>query len=483
MAGLKSSMVIKKMPMHANMTEMNHLGTLLAANPYKFEGVMTQLFTTQMFSDNTLTTFLTQAGVKEKIIPADSWTWNLETNTRRPTVVIGDTQPLNLEPCKGRNTAELYLDENWWLSGDVIHPMEGDGKYQVRIVNSPRRQGKGWVYTVQAMNDQLSFFIPKRYFAQNVRWNKLFAKYGEGSEQSGSTQYNMPIELGPSRVSMLRKQYSVTGDAANETLKISLTDKSGKTYDTWVKYAELKYWQQWYKECEANAFYSRSTNTVLDANGRPVQSGAGMFELFEDAHTHRYSVLTATLIREFVQDIFYNRVAFAKRNLDVFTGEYGMTAFSDAINNATQASGFIPTTDMGVMTAKSEMHGNSKSFGYQFVRYEMANGATVTVRHAPILDDREYNSEIDPVTGAPTQSMRFLFMDFGSSIGDNIKLVTRENSLKSGYEHGLQTPYGVNNGKPMSHSGDYYTMHVQKKSGIQITDISRCGQLILSRAR
>ncbi len=60
--------------------------------------------------------------------------------------------------------------------------------------------------------------------------------------------------------------------------------------------------------------------------------------------------------------------------------------------------------------------------------------------------------------------------------------MNRENSFKLGYVHGLHSPYGPVNNKGMAHSGDYYEMHVQKQVGVHIEDLSRCGELILSRA-
>lgn len=479
MAGLTSKMIIKKMPMHANMTEMNHLGKAMIIKPYLFEGKMRELFTTQMFSDNTLTSMLSSKN--EVTIPSDTWTWNLKTNTRRPLVCLGDTQSTITQPCRFNTQCELWLDENWFLAGDIIHPGEGDGKYQARIVEAPKRAGTGWIYKIQAMNDDPQFFILKRFFTTNVRWSKLFAKYEEGTQQSGSTQYSLPIELGPARVSMLRKEYSVTGDAANEVLAVSIPDGKGGMVNSWIRYAEVEYWRQWYREIEANYFYSRSTKTVVGANGRPVQSGAGLFELLEDAHNHNYSVLSGKLIQEFLMDIFYNRVKFANRKLTVFTGEYGMLAFHGAVVKELVKTGFITPIDINISKTTSPYHSNSLSFGFQYVTYKMANGAEVTVAHAPILDDREYNTEIDSITGYPVQSMRFIFMDLAGESGDNLKLVTRENSFKLGYVAGMQTPYGVRNGGDMAHSGDYYSMHVQKKCGIQIDDITRFGQLKLVR--
>lgn len=473
-----SKMIIKKMPMMGGMTDLNHLGAALITKPQVFEPKFKQLFTTMMYSENTLQAML--GTMPEKVVDSNEWTWTLRTHTLRPMVCLGDIEPSNLLPCKYNTTAQLWLDESWYQVGDIIHPGVEDGKYQVRI-EERRKRGTGFIYVVKAMQDDPTFFIPKAYFSENQRWSKLYSKYEEGTQQSGSTQYSLPIELGPQRVSMLRKEYSVTGDAANEVLAVAIPDSTGKYHNAWIKYAEVEYWQQWYRELEVNSFYSRSSKTVIGANGRPVQSGAGIFELLEDGHNHRYSVLSAKLIKEFLMDIFYNRVQFAKRKLTVFTGEYGMLQFHDVVTKELKDSGFIVPVDVFLNKTSSPMSSNSLSFGYQFVTYRMANGAELTVAHAPILDDRTLNTEIDPFTGYPKQSLRYIFMDLAGEGNGNVQLVTRRNSFKLGYVSGLQTPYGANDGKLMSHSGDYYEMHVQKQTGVQIDDVTRCGQLILGR--
>ena len=76
-------------------------------------------------------------------------------------------------------------------------------------------------------------------------------------------------------------------------------------------------------------------------------------------------------------------------------------------------------------------------------------------------------------------SQRITFLDFGGEGTDsNIQLVNKANSFKLGYVAGLQNPYGPVNNQLMSHSGDYYEMHVQKECGVHIQDVSRCGELI-----
>jgi len=482
MAAVQSNLVIRKMPWHANMTEMNHLGAALIAKPERLQGTMMKLFTAYRYSDNPLSAVLGMTG-KMETIGKSHWEWDLRTANTRPAVILEDITPAGVtQPGVGRTVIEMKWDTNWYKPGDIMHPGTSDKKYQVRIQDHPRRHGNGWIYKVRPMNDAIDFYIPLKYFKAGTQWAKLFSQYEEAGQQSGSTQYSLPMTLG-SRMSRYRKEYQVTGDAANEVLAVKIPDSKGKMHDTWVKYAEVEYWEQWYRELERGYWYSRSTSTVLGANGRPIYSGPGVQELLEKSHIHRYSHLTARLIEEYLMDVFYNRVSpGSKREMVAFTGEYGMIQFHRAITDELSKKGFITVDSYFIQDDKSPYHTNAKSYGFQFIKYKMANGSSLRLIHLPLYDDREINFEIDPVTGYPTESMRYTFLDFsGEGVSSNVKLMKKKNEFKLGYVHGLQTPYGPVNNKGMSHSGDYYEMHVVDRCGVHIEDTSRCGELILQR--
>lgn len=482
MARLQNKLVVKHMPWHANMTELNHLGAALIAKPDVFESKMTQLFTAQRYSENPLTAML--AGKAEKTINASEWEWQMRGATARPLVVIENVEPdANTTPGKFKTTFKIKLDEDWYIPGDVIHPGTSNKKYQVRIQSQPQRHGKGFIYEVRGMWDDAQMFLPVQYLKPGTQWAKLFAQYEEAAEQSGSTQYSLPIMM-RNRLSRFRKKYRVTGDAANEVLAVKIPDSNGKFHDSWIKYAEVEYWEQWYRELERGYWYSRSTDTVLGANGRPIYSGPGVQEQLEDSHQHMYSTLTAKLVEEYLMDIFYSRVKPGKaRKIKGFTGEYGMIQFHRAIQDWATKKGFIQVVDqMFIDKTKSDYHENGLVAGYQYVKYRMANGAELELVHNPLYDDREINFEIDPVTGYPMESQRITFLDFsGEGEGSNIQLVNKANSFKHVYIHGLQSPYGPVQNKAAAHSGDYYEMHVQKQCGVHIEDVGKCGELILSR--
>lgn len=482
MANVESRLITKRMPWHANMTELNHLGAALITKPEIFESKVTKLFTAYQYSDNPFTALLSQTG-RERDSTTTEWEWQLRGATTRPLVILENIlDPTVTKPGIGKTEFEIKLDENWYTEGDIIHPGTSNKKFQCRIQSDPKRHGSGWKYRVRLMTDSFSEFLPLQYLAAGSQWSKLFSQYGEGGQKGGSTQFSLPITL-KNRMSRYRKEYMVTGDAANEVLAVKIPDSKGQYHNSWIKYAEVEYWNQWYKELERGAWYSRSTNSVIGENGRPIYSGPGIQEQLEDSHIHHYSHLTATLIEEYLMDIFYSRVKPGSgRKIKAFTGEYGMLLFHRAIQAWMEKSGFIKNVEVFTDKVTSPFHANALSAGYQFVRYRMANGAELELIHNPLYDDREINFEMDPVTGFPVESMRFTFLDFsGEGSSSNVSLVNKTNGMSLTYIQGLQSPYGPVTKGPSAHSGDYYEMHVKKQKGVHIEDVSRCGELILTR--
>ena len=468
----------------ANMTEQNHLGAALIAKPSVLSEKMDQLFSAQnYYSHNPLTSGLMAGVGTEEEIDGTSWEWQLKGANTRPAVVIENVEPDgNTQPGLYRRTFKLKLDVDWYLPGDILHPGTSNKKYQVRIQDDVQRHGDGWIYNVVLMTEDQNMFLPVQYLAPGTQWGKLYSQYAEAAEQDGSTQFSMPIAF-QNKLGKARKQYRITDYASTEVLAVAIPDSNGAFHKSWIRYAEVEYWQQWYRELERMAWYSRSTDTVPDANGRNVRSGPGIQEQLEDSHIHRYSHLTTKMIEEYLMDIFYSRVKPGQgRNVIGYTGEYGMIQFHRAIQDWVDKGGFIKNVENYESDYKSDLNPNSKQAGFQYVKYNMANGSSLTLVHNPLYDDREINFEIDPVTGYPMESQRITFLDFSGDGGkSNIKYMKKKDGMAFGYVEGLYGPYGPKSGGNMSHSGEYYSMHVSKSCGMHIEDITKCGELILSR--
>ena len=346
------------------------------------------------------------------------------------------------------------------------------------------RHGNGWVYILRLVSDDFNAFVPISLLQPGQQWAKMYSTYEEGANQDGSTQYALPLTLRDS-LGKFRKKYEVTDYASEEVLAVKVPDSKGGYHDSWIKYAEVEYWQQWYRELERAFWYNRKARSIEGSTGRSVDSFSGIQEKLEDSHIHYYSELTARLIEEFLLDIFYSRVKpGSDRKIKVFTGEYGMILFNRAMQDILDRRGWVVANENfnPIQKASSDVHTNAYSVGYQFVQYKMHNGAELELVHNPLYDDRSINFEIDPVTGYPVESMRFTFLDFsGTNDMSNVCLVSKKDGYKFGYVGGLVNPYGPNKGTLMSHAGEYYSMHVSKICGVHIEDITKCGELILRR--
>ena len=483
--GFRGMIPTTKMPRHANMTQFNNLGAMLSTRPYEMESTMNQLFSAyNYFSDNPLSSIVGGMVDGTMEISNHTWEWKLKGQRQRPAVVLDNMDPTNNTQGRGRNIIRLKLDVDWFVAGDVLSPGTSGHIHQCRVQEDPVRDGKGFIYKVRLVNDDFKAFIPTQLLTAGQRWIKLFSTYEEGATQDGSTQYKGDLAFGNS-LGKVRKKYEVTDYAAEETLAVKLQDSKGKMHDTWIPFAEVEYWQEWYRELEIAKVYNRKARSIKGSTGRSVDSFSGIHELLEGSHIHYYTDLTAELIEEFLLDIFYSRVKPGSgRKIKCFTGEYGMHIFNRAMQSLLDKRGwFIANSNFNpIQKAASPYTSNGYKIGYQFVSYVMANGAELELVHQPLYDDRELNTEIDPVTGYPIESMRFTFLDFtGGEGGSNIKVVNKKDGFKSGYVAGLINPFGPNNGGLMSHSGEYYSFHASKEFGIHIEDVTRCGELRVAR--
>jgi hypothetical protein len=289
----------------------------------------------------------------------------------------------------------------------------------------------------------------------------------------------MPIDL-KARISTFRKEYKITGDADNAVLEVALMDEAGKIHDyKWMNYADAEFKLQWNRELEMGIWYMRQGLSTPDTTGRPVRTGAGIEQLMESSHLHYYNKFSTKLLREYLMDIFYNRVGFKSRKIKVFTGEYGAMAFHEAVDN--DASKFLTMDTTNIRSVSSEFNSNAYQFGRQFTKYIGPNGIEVELHYNPAYDDRERQFLIDPLTGKPAESMKFTFFDVTDGTGeDNLYILKKKGGTKSGYIAGLQSPYGPVSNQLMSNSEDAYTMIEYTQMGVMIKDISRCGQLRLN---
>jgi hypothetical protein len=468
---------IRTRPWHANDTEMNHLAKAGLVTREKLSRKLERQFIARKNMYNPMQAYGAANPKNIKKLTQDVVEWELMGASDRPLIVMEDVAPTDLRKGIGKSIFELKLDTNWWKVGDVIAP--ANKKYLLRIQVAPYKSGKGSVYGVMMHEDDQALYLPNTYVTVGSRFSKLFSTYGEGSDSAGSIHFAMPFSL-KTQTSVIKKEYKITGDAhLKGILEIALMDETGKVHDSkWINYADAEFKAQFAREKEMLIWYGRESNTTPDTTGRPVRTGAGIEQLMESGHLHYYNKLTTKLIQEYLMDIFYNRVGFNSRHVVAYTGEYGALALHSALDN--DANKFL-TQDTSIINdaSGSEFNSNAKEFGRQFVRYRGPNGIVFDIKYNPCYDDTSKQWLIDPVTGKPAESQKFTFFDLTDKSGDN-NLFLLQGVKKSGYVSGLTTPYGASQGAMMSNSEDAYTMIEYEECGVQMIDVSRCGQLRLS---
>lgn len=468
---------IRTRPWHANDTEMNHLAKAGLVTREKLSRKLERQFISRKNMYNPMLAYGDANPRNVKKMTQDVVEWELMGASDRPLVVLEDVASSDMRKGIGKSMFNLKLDTNWWKVGDVIAP--ANKKYLLRIQTAPYKSGKGYIYGVVLHEDDPALYLPNTYVVPGARFAKLFSTYGEGSDSAGSVHFAMPFSL-KTQTSVIKKEYKITGDAALKgILEIALMDETGKIHDSkWINYADAEFKAQFAREKEMLLWYGRESNATPDTTGRPVRTGAGIEQLMESGHLHYYNKLTTKLIQEYLMDIFYNRVGFNSRHVVSYTGEYGALALHRALDN--DANKFL-TMDTSIINdaAGSEFNSNAKEFGRQFVRYRGPNGIVFDIKYNPCYDDTSKQWLVDPVTGKPAESQKFTFFDLTDKSGAG-NLFLLQGIKKSGYVSGLTTPYGANNGTMMSNSEDAYTMIEYEECGVQVIDVSRCGQLRLS---
>jgi hypothetical protein len=128
------------------------------------------------------------------------------------------------------------------------------------------------------------------------------------------------------------------------------------------------------------------------------------------------------------------------------TGRTGMRLFSDAINDKFKGLGVTIVQGEGRFIGGS---GNRLTFlGDQWVTANFPNGVSLTIKYLPIYDDLIDNRILDPVTGRPTESMRFTIFNIGNNGTPGIQKYAKKDS-ENIYKilAGMYNPYDLPNSK------------------------------------
>lgn len=471
-----NKLVIREGKRLSGMIDSNHLSTFANINPQMFDDALQMAFGFMQYPNDPIRE-LTQGRMKVRELDGttDTWTWK-QAIRPRPAVVLENLESTNSKAGIDRQYFKLKLDQDWFSPGEVLTT---DKQHFVRISQqmAPYQESGGWVYTVQLVTDNALDYYPQWLMRPGSEYVNVHGVFSEQSSQATSLHFEQMIELKDQLPDMIRLQHKVTGYVDDRVLQfdqVEVDDSTGnviKVTDTkWISRAELKFWKELDKQKGNMLFWGRGSQDLDGEKGYKTRSPYGFKQQLEWGNVETYGKFDAKLIRDYLMDVHFGRVAGENRNIELMTGEIGMRMFDEAFKD--EANKFL-------IPAQNVIQGTDNmnlTYGYQIKAYRLVNGGTVTLKHLPYLDVDITNNMRDPRDGYPIESKTFYITDLSGEGADNIYMVRMPNTLKYGYVIGTSAPWELK-GSVLSNTEDAYTLVARDRCGIWVKDVTRTGIL------
>ena len=484
--GILNDLQLYKGKWFSDLVDENKLSNALLIKPHEVSSVISYVFGTKDSGYNSSLDFLTGGLGKTMVIDQREFRWSVMIDSDRAVTIRsakwnGSAVTTGVTAGLGNTPIMLSLEDKWFGPGSIIEL--DDKEYQLRVAGAPYQDGNEWVYTCFIADGQATSYVPAEYLTAGSQVSRLGSAYEEYSEEADIINYSTHIKL-HNHLTTVRLSYDITGSAYSTVLAVALKDpKTGKTSYLWSDFQEWKAMREWYKRLERQLVYSKynaaadGTTELMGTNGRPVYIGAGLLQQIAPANRRYYTQLTAELLEDFLFDMSYNMIGTNDRKFVAFTGEMGMREFDKVLKQKVAAFTLV---DSKFITGS----GQELTLGGQFTTYRMTNGIELTVKHMPLYDDLIHNRKLHPITGKPTESYRFTFLDFGVRDGEAniVKVARKERELSIWHNAGSVAPgagYAKSTNTLRSNAKDGYSVHFLGEVGIMVKDPRACGELIL----
>ena len=466
---------------HKGLTQASHLSNFFLTEPALASQVVTRVYNKLNGYKNALS-FLTTGTGRTKELDNIVYRWPLMGDSEKAVPISVAQSTYNdggVTPGINFTTFRVGLPEKWFTIGDVLVP--DDTRYSFRVMEEPYQDGPHFVYVLQLVTKDATLFVPPALLILGKELSKDFnIVEHDHSRTSGETTYATPFMM-ENYMSTYRKMYAVSGAAQAKVLIISLMDPASKQVsNTWVKYAEWEFWQQWMDELERAFIYGRGnvktngTTNMKGASGNPVYSGAGLEEQIAPANKRYYTTLTEQVIRDYMDDLSFNGTEDGPREYVALCGRQFMNLFDIAMKNS--ASNFT-LVDSKFITGS----GQELTLGAQFKTYIGLNGDKITLKECPLYNSTVRHRQLHPQTGKPVESYKATFLNFKMNGGESnvMKVYHKGREMASTYIEGLCSPTGMKKNSTSSSPVDGYEFHVLSECGIMLKDPTDAGQLLL----
>lgn len=468
---------------HTGLTQANHLSTFFLTEPAIASEVVTRVFAKRNDYKNALS-FLTTGTGRTKELDNVVYRWPLMGDSEKAVPISvaqstyndgGSTPGINF------TTFRVGLPEKWFAVGDVLVPDDTD--FSMRVMDEPVQDGSGnFIYVLQLITKDPTAYVTQSLLAVGKELSKDFnIVEHDMSRTSGDTTYATPFWM-ENYMSTHRKMYAVSGAAQAKVMVISLMDPaSKKVSNTWVKYAEWEFYEQWMNEIERALIYGKGnvmkngTTNMVGASGNAIYTGGGLEEQIAPANKRYYTTLTETILRDYMDDLSYNGTEDGPRNYLALCGRQFMNQFDQALKAS--ASNYTLVDSVFVTGSGQEL-----KLGGQFKTYVGLNGDTITLKECPLYNNTVRHRQLHPQTGKPVESYKATFLNFKqTSNGESniMKVYHKGREMSSTYIEGMCSPFGMKKNGSSASPVDGYEFHVLSECGLMIKDPTSCGQLLL----
>lgn len=468
-----------------NFIDSQYLGAAYdAAKPYVFQNTLTRIFssTNRYFTGNKFVTKMTggtQGGTVE--IDDEIYRWYLQGAETKSARSLGQLDTTNTLPGLNNTTFRIWIDLNYFAKPDVLMPE--DNEYPLEIVDGPTAYGGGYVYTVRIQGDSPEVYLDPTLLEGGKEFDKVWTSVqSEYNQYYGTQQYPNSFML-ESQVSAFAEMQTVTDKAWRTQGKLGIeftyTDPSSgklKKVDRFLPYAEAMMYNSLYNGMEIQSIYGKKQTKPAD-DRYWIKTGPGLREQLKGSWLEYYNgALTVNRMKDYLMDIFISRVDEQDRKVVAMTGTLGSLMFHDML--ASEASSFLTVDNH--FTQKESIGSNHLSFGAQYTRYKGPEGIEITLMKNPIYDSLVYSKRTHPqYTNLPIDSMRYTFLDFGTSNGsNNIQMLKVKDTFSWGWQGGTWTPTGPVKGGQVGGPKQGYDMYINGTCGIMVRDVTRCGEMI-----
>lgn len=464
----------------AGLTPDNYLGAIFGEQPYLASSIVARLHASQ--GRYGLDSLLNLTGSAEAFPDDRDFTWSLQGDTDKAINVVSyesGGSSSAAQPGLNQSIFKIIFGEKYFSKTDLLSA--DDRKFRVRVMTEPYSDGINWVYEVQGMNGDPTWFMPPSLLTSGNAFSKQYSPQEKTlSKTSGMTSYGSPFQMRNS-FSTMRKMDIIPANMLNRPLTIGLPNPKGEgSINVWTQYAELEFMRQWDEEKNRQLIYGESnknangTYTMRGDSGFEIKEGSGLRDQISPSYKFPYTKFKIEWLEDILIQLSVNILPEDQRYFVALTGEWGMIQFSKSMED--YIARFNVRDEKRIFGSSQEL-----GFGGQYVEYKGSNGVRFGMLKCAEYDNLIHNRILHP-DGGPTESRRYTILHMGTTNGKkNIRKVYPKNEPeKMWHIAGSTSPFGPNTSFKTAAASpvDGYEVYAMVKQGLIVENPLACAELI-----